>query len=335
MKLSEFDYLLPSQLIARYPAKQRDESRLMVLVRKTGQIRHHVFHELLDFLPKPGMIVRNNTRVYAARLKGVKEPQGGRVEALLLKELQPNLYECLVKPARRLKRGQKLSFSNQKALITEELADGKRIIRFEGVPLNTILEKIGQIPLPPYLEREVTEIDAERYQTVYARHSGSVAAPTAGLHFTPLLLKQLNESGIEMVDVTLHVGMGTFKPVQCQQVEDHVMHFEQFRVTQENWQKIRNRKVPLTAVGTTSVRVLETLVQANQVELSGETNLFITPGYQFQSVDHLLTNFHLPRSTLLMLVSAFAGPELIRQAYQTAIEEKYRFYSYGDAMLII
>ena len=335
MKLSDFDYHLPQGLIALYPANKRDEARLMVVDRVRKNISHHVFSELIDFLPKPGILVRNNTKVFPARLLGRKNPQGGKAEVLLLKELEANHYEALVKPARRLKCGQVIDFDLVSGTITQELAGGRRMIRFDGAPVVDHLETIGEIPLPPYINRDVDENDKERYQTVYARHTGSVAAPTAGLHFTPAVFTQLRENNIEIIDVTLHVGPGTFRPVKSDDLSKHVMDYEEYSLTEESMARIKNRKLPLTAVGTTSVRVIETVLTVSDPPLSGKTNLFITPGYKFLGVDHLLTNFHLPRSTLLMLVAAFGGTELIMKAYQAAIAEKYRFYSYGDAMLIL
>ncbi len=335
MNLNDFDYQLPRELIAIYPAERRDESRLMVVDRETQSISHHIFHEVVNLLPQPGILVRNNTRVFPARLRGHKNPDGGRVEVLLIKLIEPNVFEAMVRPARRLKKGQKIDFGELTGTIIKKLEGGTRLIEFNCPDLMAKLTDLGEIPLPPYINRKTAGIDADRYQTVYADKSGSVAAPTAGLHFTPEILNKLRKNQVEIADVTLHVGPGTFKPVKSENIIEHKMDYEEYSVTGDNWRKIKNSQAPLTAVGTTSVRTIETILSNETPKLSGMTNLFITPGYRFKRVDHLLTNFHLPRSTLLMLVAAFAGLELTRKAYQVAVEEKYRFYSYGDAMLIL
>jgi S-adenosylmethionine:tRNA ribosyltransferase-isomerase len=313
MDATELDYDLPPELIAQHPAERRDESRLLVYDRRDGSVRHAVFRELPSFLA--ALTVANDTRVVPARIP-LDSPRG---EVLLVERLDDGTWEALARPSRRLREGQKYG----PVELVESLGEGRWRVRLDSEPIT--LAKQGAVPLPPYIREPLG--DPERYQTVYARERGSAAAPTAGLHFTPELLAQLD---IEYV--TLHVGLDTFRPLQTERVEDHPLHGERYSVDAAAWQRIE-RADEVLAVGTTTVRVLETL--AGGGELSGRTDLFITPGFDFRRVDHLLTNFHLPRSTLLALVMAFAGVEEVKAIYRTAIEERYRFYSFGDAMLLL
>ena len=334
MKVSEFDFDLPEELIAQVPLKKRDESRLMVL--KNNTIKHGKFREILEYLNKGDCLVINNTKVIPARIYGIKENSETHVEFLLLKRIENDTWEVLVKPGRRLPVGAKVNFANGllRAEILEILPDGNRIVQFEynGI-FNEILDKIGVMPLPPYIKEKLE--DKNRYQTVYAKYEGSAAAPTAGLHFTEELLQQIREKGVEIANVTLHVGIGTFRPVKVENVEEHEMHSEHYILKQEDVEKINNAN-RVIAVGTTSCRVLETVADENgKVKATeGDTNIFIYPGYKFKIVDALITNFHLPESSLIMLVSAMAGKDYIMRAYQEAIKEKYRFFSFGDAMYI-
>jgi len=338
MKLSEFDYTLPPERIAQTPVEPRDSSRLLVLDRSTGTLQHSVFSDILTFLNPGDLLVINQTRVLPARLYATKIPTGGKIELLLLNRRDPTLWEVLV-GGKRVNLGKKLSLPEGLiAEVEEELEGPRRLIRFNR-PLEGLLEKIGQMPLPPYIHERLQ--DQERYQTVYAQEPGSAAAPTAGLHFTPGLLARLKEAGITIAEVTLHVGLDTFAPVTEDDITQHHIHTEWCRLSSEAAQKINQTRQAggrVIAVGTTSVRTLESAaLQADGLVsgFEGPTDLYILPGYQFKVVDAMITNFHLPRSTLLMLVSAFASKQAILEAYQTAVEQEYRFYSFGDAMLIV
>ncbi len=340
MKTSDFDYILPEHLIAQSPLKNRDTSRLLVLDKKTGSISHKVFTNIIDYLKEDDVLVLNDTKVLPARLIGVKEHTGGIVEILLLKEIKENLWECLVKPSRRIKKDQVLSFGNGllKAICIEELEEGIRVLelKYEGI-FYEILEKLGDMPLPPYIYKKLE--DKNRYQTVYAKNIGSAAAPTAGLHFTKDLLKQIKSKGVNIVYITLHVGLGTFRPVSVEDVSKHKMHSEFYQISKETANLLSNAKAKgnnIICVGTTSVRTLESIYQKHNCfkEDQGWTDIFIFPGYKFKTVDKLITNFHLPKSTLLMLVSALASKDKILKAYQEAVAEEYRFFSFGDSMLI-
>ena len=339
MKLSDFDYELPQELIAQTPIKQRDESRLMILNRETGEIGHHHFHDILDELYQGDVLVLNNTKVIPARLIGTKEETGAVIELLLLKELGDDIWECLSRPAKRLKIGTIVSFGNKlKAQVVEKMDEGIVRVRliYDGI-LMEILDELGEMPLPPYIHEKLQEKD--RYQTVYAKVSGSAAAPTAGLHFTKELLEQLRQKGVEILFITLHVGLGTFRPVEEENILEHHMHSEFYQMSKEvaerlNLAKRDGRKI--YAVGTTTTRTLETIMHKYHEfrECSGNTDIFIYPGFEFQAIAGLITNFHLPKSTLLMLVSALSTREIILNAYQEAVKEKYRFFSFGDAMFI-
>jgi len=341
VKLSDFDYHLPHHLIAQFPAQPRDSARLMVLHRETGEIEHRRFRDLPLFLQPKDLLVLNDTKVIPARLMGFLET-GARVEVLLLKEVSKRLWEVMAKPARKLKPGRRLTFEGSLSAVVRDYAGrGKRLIEFEG--LQDVLEKVeqvGHMPLPPYIRRKDTPEDRELYQTVFARRPGAVAAPTAGLHFTRELLEALERKGVIIKTVTLHVGPGTFKPVKTEKVEDHRMDPEFYSVPPDTAGEV-NRALKerrrIVAVGTTVVRTLESAVdKAGQVHPGeGSTRLFIYPGYTFRVVSALITNFHLPRSTLLMLVCAFAGREKVLNAYRKAVEMGYRFYSFGDAMLVL
>ncbi|MGI5901301.1 MAG: tRNA preQ1(34) S-adenosylmethionine ribosyltransferase-isomerase QueA [Desulfitobacteriia bacterium] len=345
MRLSQFDFYLPEELIAQTPVEPRDTSRLMHVNRKTGKIFHYNFQEIESLLQPGDVLVLNRTKVLPARLLGEKKGTGAKIEILLLKRVTEDIWETLVKPGKRLKVEQEVVFGQGllKGKLLEILGNGNRLLKFTFPgSFEEILEKLGKMPLPPYITRELS--DQERYQTVFARESGSAAAPTAGLHFTAELLQKLQKKGIEILDILLHVGLGTFRPVKTENIAEHQMHSEYFQLESEvaeriNLAKKEGRRV--IAVGTTVVRTLETVAadcrQANKKELEareGWTDIFIYPGYSFQIVDALITNFHFPRSTLLMLVSAFAGLDLIRQAYEIAVKEQYRFFSFGDAMFI-
>ena len=339
MELSEFNYYLPEELIAQTPIKNRDESRLMVLNKKTGEIEHRIFKDILDYLEPGDCLVRNNTKVIPARLYGKKDT-GANVEFVLLKNIEGDIWEAMVRPGNKLHVGAKVIFGDGilQAEIIETLQDGTRKVKFtyDGI-FNEILDKIGLMPLPPYIHESLK--DNDRYQTVYAKYEGSAAAPTAGLHFTNDLLKEIEKKGIDIANVTLHVGIGTFRPVKEKNIEDHHMHTEHYYIKEEDAEKINRAKAlghRIIAVGTTSCRVLETVADENgHVKATeGDTQIFIYPGYKFKILDALITNFHLPESTLLMLVSALAGKDHILNAYNEAVKEKYRFFSFGDAMLI-
>ena len=345
MQVSDFNYNLPKELIAQHPLKTRDESRLMVLNKKQQTIEHKVFKDVIDYLNPGDCLVINNTKVIPARLYGVKEnktdeQKNAHVEFLLLKHIEDDIWEVMVRPGKKLKTGVKVSFGDGllKAEILEMLENGNRKVKFyyQGI-FNEILDQIGLMPLPPYITEKLK--DKSRYQTVYAKYDGSAAAPTAGLHFTPKLLEKIKNKGVEIANVTLHVGIGTFRPVKVKTIEEHQMHTEHFYIKQEDADKINNAKKlghRIIAVGTTSCRVLETVADEKGMvkETEGDTSIFIYPGYKFKCIDKLITNFHLPESTLIMLVSALAGKDFIMKAYNEAVEEKYRFFSFGDAMLI-
>ncbi|MGB9667336.1 MAG: tRNA preQ1(34) S-adenosylmethionine ribosyltransferase-isomerase QueA [Thermosulfidibacteraceae bacterium] len=341
MKLEEFDYYLPKELIAQYPVEPRDSSRMMVIDRSTGSISHRIFREIVEILDENYLMVFNNTKVLPARLYG-RIGEGTKVEVLLVKKIERDLWECLTKPAKKFRLGKTITFNdNLHAIVKEIRKEGKRILRFypEGL-LERELERIGNIPLPPYIKRKPNEWDRERYQTIFAKVSGSIAAPTAGLHFTKRVIEGLRLKGIEMVEVTLHVGPGTFKPLKDGDVEKQEIDPEYFEIPETTGIKIGEAKKngkKILAVGTTVVRTLESAFdeEGNLVKSSGFTNLFIYPGYKFKIVDTLLTNFHLPKSSLILLVAAFMGIELTMKAYEIAVKERYRFYSYGDCMLII
>lgn len=341
MELSDFDFYLPPELIAQHPVEPRDSSRLMVVNRNSSDVEHHIFHELPDLLQPGDVLVVNNTRVIPARLIGEKEGTGAHIECLLLKRVERDVWEVLIKPGKRLKEGQKVSFGGGKLIgeLLEILPDGNRKICFsyEGI-FEVVLDELGNMPLPPYITEKLE--NKERYQTVYAKESGSAAAPTAGLHFTTELMDQLRQKGIEIVEILLHVGLGTFRPVKVEKIEEHEMHSEYYRVSLEVAERINRAKQEgrrVIAVGTTASRTLESIGQKKGLIQAGEgwTNIFIYPGYSFKVVDALITNFHFPKSTLVMLVSALAGRDLIMKAYELAVQERYRFYSFGDAMLIL
>ena len=340
MKVSDFNYELPQELIAQVPIKDRSASRLMVLNRENKTIEDKIFKDILDYLKPGDCLVRNNTKVIPARLYGIKEETGVHIEFLLLKRIEGDIWEVMVHPGRRLKIGTKVIFGNGllKAEILEMMEGGNRKVKFEyeGI-FNEILDQIGLMPLPPYIKEKLD--DKSRYQTVYAKYEGSAAAPTAGLHFTEELLKKIKEKGVEIANVTLHVGIGTFRPVKVENIEEHDMHSEHYYIKHEDAEKINNTKKNggrIIAVGTTSCRVLESVADESGFvkETEGDTSIFIYPGYKFKCIDCLITNFHLPESTLIMLVSALAGKDYIMKAYKHAVEEKYRFFSFGDAMFI-
>ncbi|MBP2032497.1 S-adenosylmethionine:tRNA ribosyltransferase-isomerase [Clostridium algifaecis] len=340
MKITEFDYYLPKELIAQYPLQKRDEARLMVLDKKTGNIEHKVFKDVIDYIEPGDCLVLNDTRVLPARLIGSKEGSGGKMEILLLKRLPDGTWETLVKPGKRAKVGSRFDFGDGelKAEIVEVKEDGNRIVKFEyeGI-FEEVLDRLGQMPLPPYIKEKLE--DKEMYQTVYSKEEGSAAAPTAGLHFTKELLKKIEDKGVIIAFLTLHVGLGTFRPVKVENIEDHDMHSEYYSMTKETADKINKAKESghrIISVGTTSCRTLETIGYENGrvKEQSGWTDIFIYPGYKYKVVDNLITNFHLPESTLIMLVSALCGRDKIMNAYKIAVDEKYRFFSFGDAMFI-
>lgn len=341
MRVDEFDYYLPEDRIAQHPVTPRDSSRLMVVDRSTGEIHHRVFRDIVEYLKAGDVLVVNDTRVIPARLYGEREGTGGKVEVLLLRDLGDGLWQALTRPGRRTRPGTRVAFGHGELKCTVEEAheDGTRMLRFVPVgEVDRLIEKLGEVPTPPYIHEPLQ--DPERYQTVYSVHRGSAAAPTAGLHFTPELLQKIREAGVGIARITLHVGLGTFRPVTSESVEEHRMHSEWYRVTGETAKMInaaRRAGARVIAVGTTSARTLESVAdEAGQVRaVSGWTDIFIYPGYRFKAVDAMITNFHLPKSTLLMMISAFAGKDLIMRAYTTAVNSGYRFFSFGDAMLIL
>jgi S-adenosylmethionine:tRNA ribosyltransferase-isomerase len=340
-RTSDYDFELPPEQIAQQPLARRDASRLMIIKRATGEIAHGTFADLVSLVEPADVLVVNRTRVFRARLLGTRA-SGAPAEILLLKPLGDGRYEAMVSPGGKLKPGRRVTIApNFSVEILEVTERRTRIVRLESdLPLDEAIERYGHIPLPPYIERPDAASDVERYQTVFARESGSVAAPTAGLHFTPELLSALAARGVARADVVLHVGAGTFKPVEVEDPAKHTMHEEWFSVSPESAETIRSRRAAggcVWAVGTTTVRTLESAAEPDGTIRAGaaETRIFIRPPYQFRAVDHLVTNFHLPRSTLIMLVAAFAGYELTMRAYRTAVDEGYRFYSYGDAMVIL
>lgn len=339
MKLSDFDYELPEELIAQTPIKTRDQSRLMVLDKKTGEFAHKHFYDIKRELHKGDVLVLNDTKVIPARLIGTKEDTGAVIELLLLKDLGNNIWECLSRPAKRLKVGTIVTFQDKlKAEVVEKKDEGIVHVKllYEGI-LMEILDELGMMPLPPYIHEKLE--DKNRYQTVYAKNIGSAAAPTAGLHFTEELLEELKSMGVEILFVTLHVGLGTFRPVEEENILEHHMHTEFYQMNKEVADKLNKAKKEgrkIYAVGTTSTRTLETIMHKYHEfrECSGNTDIFIYPGFEFMAIDGLITNFHLPKSTLLMLVSALSSKEIILNAYREAVKEKYRFFSFGDAMFI-
>ncbi|MCR5700525.1 MAG: tRNA preQ1(34) S-adenosylmethionine ribosyltransferase-isomerase QueA [Lachnospiraceae bacterium] len=340
MKLSDFNYELPQELIAQDPLDKRSDSRLMVVGREDGSIEHKHFYDILDYVNQGDCLVINDTKVIPARLMGVKEDTGASIEVLLLKRREEKVWETLVKPGKKARVGARISFGD--GLLIGEVIDiveeGNRLVRFEYEGIwEELLDKLGQMPLPPYITHALK--DRNRYQTVYAKHDGSAAAPTAGLHFTEELLEQLKAKGVEIAHVTLHVGLGTFRPVKVDNILEHHMHSEFYMVSEEDAAKInatKERGGRVISVGTTSTRTLESVADENGIVKAGSgwTDIFIYPGYKFKVVDCLITNFHLPESTLLMLVSAFSSRENMLHAYEVAVQEKYRFFSFGDAMFI-
>ena len=340
MKTDDFDYYLPEELIAQTPLAKRDDSRLLILDKKTGEIEHKHFYDIIDYLNPNDVLVINDTKVIPARIIGIKENTGAVIELLLLHNIEENMWECLAKPQKRLHVGTIISFGNGelKCEVTEVLDEGITHVKmiYDGIFLE-ILEKLGSMPLPPYIHEKLD--NPSRYQTVYAENPGSAAAPTAGLHFTPELLDKIKEMGIKIVHITLHVGLGTFRPVNVTDVTKHKMHTERYYMTKESADVLNEAKKKgnrIIAVGTTSTRTLETIMKrfGTFKECSGDTDIFIYPGFEFKAIDAQITNFHLPKSTLVMLVSALAGKENIMHAYNEAVLQKYRFFSFGDAMFI-
>jgi S-adenosylmethionine:tRNA ribosyltransferase-isomerase len=340
LKVSDFDFYLPEELIAQHPLQNRDEARLMVVDKNSGNIEHKVFRDIAEYLEEGDCLVLNDTRVLPARLFGTKEGSGGKMEFLLLKRTDKDSWETLVKPGKRAQVGARFVFGNGelKAEVLGMGEEGSRIVRFEyeGI-FEEVLDRLGQMPLPPYIKEKLE--DKEMYQTVYSREQGSAAAPTAGLHFTEELLERIEERGVKLAFLTLHVGLGTFRPMKAENIDEHVMHSEYYSLSKENADIInscKERGKRVIAVGTTSTRTLETIGgEDNRVrEQSGWTDIFIYPGYRFRIVDALITNFHLPKSTLLMLVSALSSRDIIMKAYEAAVKERYRFFSFGDAMFI-
>jgi len=342
MKVDLFDFHLPEELIAQVPLHNRTDSRLMVLDKQSGDIKHEVFKDVIEYLREGDCLVLNDTKVLPARLFGVKQDTGAKIEVLLLKQLEGDSWETLVKPAKRVKEGTEIEFGNGllKAVCTGTSDHGGRVLEFkyEGI-FYEVLDQLGEMPLPPYIKEQLE--DRDRYQTVYAREPGSAAAPTAGLHFTDSLLEEIKAKGVHIAFITLHVGLGTFRPVSVDDVLEHDMHSEFYIMTEGTARllnEVRSNGGRIVSVGTTSTRTLETIASANDgqfIEGSGWTSIFIYPGYEFKAIDGMITNFHLPKSTLIMLVSALAGREHVLHAYQTAVAERYRFFSFGDAMLII
>lgn len=338
MNTEDYNYDLPENLIAQTPLKNRSESKMMIMNKKTGEITHSFFKNIINYLDEGDTIVLNDSKVLPGRLIGVKEETNAKIEILLLKDLNNNIWECLVKPVKRIKVGTIIKFSNKLSCeCINILNDGIINIKFiyKGILLE-IFDELGEMPLPPYIHKKLK--DKNRYQTVYAKNLGSAAAPTAGLHFTNEILKSIKDKKINIVYITLHVGLGTFKPVVVDNIENHIMHSEYYEISKETAKVLNNTKInnkKILAIGTTTVRVLETNIKNNVfTEQKGYTNIFIYPGYKFSSIDMLLTNFHLPKSTLIMLVSAFSKKEYILNAYKEAIKKEYRFFSFGDCMLI-
>ncbi|EIT85318.1 S-adenosylmethionine:tRNA ribosyltransferase-isomerase [Fictibacillus macauensis ZFHKF-1] len=341
MDITMFDFNLPDELIAQTPLLDRTASRLMVLNPMTGEVKHETFKHIIDYFQPGDCLVLNDTRVLPARLLGEKEETQAKIEVLLLKEVGNDTWETLVKPAKRVKKGTVVSFGDGrlKATCVDETDQGGRVFQFqyEGI-FYEILDALGEMPLPPYIKEQLEERD--RYQTVFAKHEGSAAAPTAGLHFTEELLEAIKQKGVHVTFITLHVGLGTFRPVSVDNILEHDMHAEYYEMTRETAELLRSVKANggrIISVGTTSTRTLETIAQKHGdfTKASGWTDIFIYPGYEFKAIDGMLTNFHLPKSTLIMLISALAGREHVLAAYQKAVEEKYRFFSFGDAMLIL
>lgn len=340
MNINLFDFYLPEELIAQRPSEKRDYSRLLLINKDTKTYEDKVFHDIIDYLKPGDVLVRNNTKVIPARLHGVKEVTGAHVETLLLKQMDGDIWECLTRPAKSLKVGARINYGDGKLMgeVLEEKDEGIRLIKFsyEGIFLE-VLDSLGKMPLPPYIKEQLCEND--RYQTVYAKYEGSAAAPTAGFHFTEELFEKIKAKGIEVVDITLHIGLGTFRPVKVEDTKDHVMHSELYEINEEAAETLNKAKKEgrrIIAIGTTSTRTLE----ANVTEFGKftparkETNIFIEPGYQFKAIDALITNFHLPKSTLIMLVSAFMGREFTLEVYKHAVDSRYRFFSFGDSMFI-
>ncbi|WP_100332079.1 tRNA preQ1(34) S-adenosylmethionine ribosyltransferase-isomerase QueA [Bacillus xiapuensis] len=341
MKVEDFDFYLPEELIAQTPLKERAESRLMVLDKETGEIQHRIFKQITEFLNPGDCLVLNDTRVLPARLYGVKADTGAKMEVLLLKQEEGDCWETLVKPAKRIKEGSVISFGDGRltATCTGIKDHGGRMLEFsyDGI-FYEVLEELGEMPLPPYIKEQLEEQD--RYQTVYAKERGSAAAPTAGLHFTEELLQEIKEMGVHLAFITLHVGLGTFRPVSADKIEDHEMHSEFYQVSEETArliEEVKQKGGRIISVGTTSTRTLETVARDHGGQItaaSGWTDIFIYPGFPFRAIDGMITNFHLPKSTLIMLVSALAGKQHVLNAYEEAVNKKYRFFSFGDAMLI-
>ncbi|HYE09219.1 MAG TPA: tRNA preQ1(34) S-adenosylmethionine ribosyltransferase-isomerase QueA [Patescibacteria group bacterium] len=341
MNLKDFYFELPEELIAQEPLAERDASRLLVLDKKSGEIKHNTFRDVMKYLKKGDCLVLNNTRVIPARLFGTKKETGGSIEFLLLKRMEKDVWEVMLRPGKKAKAGARFSFGQGEleAEILDIVEGGNRIVKFyyEGI-FEAVLDKLGNMPLPPYITKTLE--DKERYQTVFSKHEGSAAAPTAGLHFTPELLEEIQQIGVQLAYITLHVGLGTFRPVKVENILEHTMHSEYFDVSSETAEIINSTKAGggrVICVGTTSTRTVESIAEADGTikPCSGWTDIFIYPGYTFKVIDALITNFHLPESTLVMLVSALAGRENVLNAYNEAVKERYRFFSFGDAMLII
>ncbi|PLS15665.1 tRNA preQ1(34) S-adenosylmethionine ribosyltransferase-isomerase QueA [Bacillus sp. M6-12] len=342
MKVDMFDFHLPEELIAQTPLAEREQSRLMVLDKQAGTIQHEIFKNITEYIKPGDCLVLNDTKVLPARLFGSKEDSGAKIEVLLLKQEEEDTWETLVKPAKRIKKGSRIVFGDGKMAATcmEEQEHGGRILHFDydGI-FYEVLDELGQMPLPPYIKEQLE--DRDRYQTVYARERGSAAAPTAGLHFTEELLDEIREKGVHIAFITLHVGLGTFRPVSVDEIDEHEMHAEFYQMTEGTAKllnEVKEQGGRIITVGTTSTRTLETIAAANDgifKEANGWTNIFIYPGYEFKGIDGMITNFHLPKSTLIMLISALAGREHVLAAYEEAVKERYRFFSFGDAMLII
>lgn len=340
MNTNDFDFDLPQRLIAQTPLEKRDSSRLLVLDRKTGDIEHKHFTDIIDYLDSNDVLVLNDTKVIPARLYGIKEDTNAAIELLMLKEKEDNVWECLAKPAKRVKVGTTIDFGEGKlkAICTEVKDEGIRVLKliYDGI-LYEILDELGEMPLPPYIHEKLK--DQNRYQTVYAKNEGSAAAPTAGLHFTKELMQKIADKGVKIAYITLHVGLGTFRPVNVENIKDHKMHSEFYMMNKETAEllnQVRKNGGRIISVGTTSTRTLETIMRDNTEfkECSGWTDIFIYPGFEFKAIDALITNFHLPKSTLLMLISALAGKDKIMKAYKEAVKEEYRFFSFGDSMFI-